>query len=230
MQGFQIFQEVGGTEEKNQDEMFSAPDLCSRHRDFKHLHHLGVRQWGNCCLFPEKIPRCQKCSWRNLKSQGGGGYFRVCWTPGFPAKWLASSGRIKKISHQNHLQDQKAEYSCSAANVDLLVWSVISLYLWLPPFSHLIFPPCTPQGSLGCSLLLWPDHLSHSAITSKKKKKHNLKLLGLAKFEIKIKSLLISNLSSPYQERNWMQWFENPQKISGIKEFPTCTGWVHFPF
>lgn len=178
MQGFQIFREVGGTEEKNQDEMFSAPDLCSRHRDFKHLHHLGVRQWGNCCLFPEKIPRSQKCSWRNLTSQGGGGYFRVCWTPGFPAKWLASSGRIKKISHQNHLQDQKAEYSCSAANVDLLVWSLISLYLWLPPFSHLIFPPCTPQGSLGCSLLLWPDHLSHSAITSKKKNPTTSNCLG----------------------------------------------------
>lgn len=113
------------------------------------------------------------------------------------------------MSHQNHLQDQKAEYFCSAAKCRFVGFkSHLSPFVTLFPSPH--FHPCTPQGSLGCPLLLWPLPLQHKTPQA----------AWAGKVGDKNQICPYLKPYSPYQERDWMWWFENPRKISRIKEFP----------
>lgn len=210
--------------------MFRAPDLCSRHRDFKHLHHLRVRQWGNCCLFPETILRSQNCSWRNLTSQGGGGYFQVCWTLCFPAKWLASRGRIKNVSPKPPTRSKDRVFlqcsKCGFAGLESHPSQFVIPSPSLTSFSPLHTPGLSPRGFLCCS-----GHFSHSAIllTSLHCSTKPLRLLGLAGFEIKSHLSLSQTFPVLIKRETECSDLETHGRYPGLKGFP-CTGWVHFPF
>lgn len=219
--------------------MFRAPDLCSRHRDFKHLHHLRVRQWGNCCLFPETILRSQNCSWRNLTSQGGGGYFQVCWTLCFPAKWLASRGRIKNVSPKPPTRSKDRVFlqcsKCGFVGLESHLSQFVIPSPSLTSFSPLHTPGLSPRGFLCCSgLSTFPTQPPPASTAAQ-----NPQTAWAGRVWDKITFVVISNLPSPYQERNWMQWFGNPRKISRIKGFPLhwmgpfpilgCCVWVESP-
>lgn len=167
---------------------------------------------------PWNHPEVSELQLKELDIPEGGECFQVCWTPCFPAKWLASSGRIKNVSTKPPTRSKDRMFvQCSKCR--FVVLSLNTLHSW-PPFPHLIFTPAHPRALWGVLCCSGPDHLSHSAITSLHCSTKPLRLLRLAKLKIKIKSVVISNLSSPYHERNWMQGFENPRKITRIKEFP----------
>lgn len=149
---------------------------------------------------PWNHPEVSELQPKELDIPEGGECFQVCWTPCFPAKWLAGSGRIKNVS-QNHLQDQKTIFvqfsKCR------FVKSQHSPFVTPLPSPH--FHPCTPPGSLGCPLLLWlwpPLPLSHHQASLQHKTPQPA---WLTKLKIKIKSVVIWNLSSPYYKRNWVQ-------------------------